>query len=80
MEIKIAQGNVNVICTLIEEISGSVQSPKGELVSVKITTAKGNSSWFTKIEGAGQVIVRKFASESEMAAMVASQVKFFVKG
>lgn len=80
MEIKIAQGNVNVICELIEEICGSVQSPKGDLVSVKITTAKGNSSWFMKFEGAGQVMVRKFASESEMAAMVASQVKFFVKG
>ena len=80
MEIKIAQGNVNVICELIDEISGNVQSPKGELVSVKITTAKGNSSWFMQVECAGQVIVRKFASESEMNAMVASQVKFFVKG
>jgi len=80
MEIKMAQGNVNVICELIEEINGEAKSPKGDLVSVKITTAKSNSAWFARIEGAGQSRVFKFATELQMNEMVASQTRFFVKG
>ncbi|GEM_PF-7026339 len=77
-QIKIAQGNVNVICELIAEISGNVKSPTGDTVPVKITTAKGNTSWFVVVEGGGQKRSMKFESEEKMNSMVESQTKFFV--